>query len=93
MFLLSLLVSLALFIIGIELPLKCFGVYFVISFILALIRTKSIIVPFLAIIAIMVQFFGYGYGFLKSTLILFGSRKSAEQLFPSMFFKVNQDGN
>ncbi len=91
LFSLGILISFALFIIGIELPLKSIGLYFVISFIIALVSTKNLIVPFLAIIAIMVQFFGYGYGFLKSTLILSLSKKSAEQLFPNLFFKVNQD--
>lgn len=93
LFSLGLFVSFALLIIGIELPLMCFGLYFFISFMLALIKTKNLVVPFLAVIAIIIQFFGYGYGFLKSTLILMMLKKSAEQLLPSMFFKVNQDGN
>ena len=81
-----------LFIIGIKLPLTGFGLYFVISFLVALLATKSLVVSFLAIIAIIVQFFGYGYGFLKSTLTLSLSKKKAEQIFPNLFFKVNQDG-
>lgn len=86
LFSLSLLASFVLFFLGIELPLRCFGLYFVISFIFALISTKNITVSFLAIIAIIIQFFGYGYGFLKSTLMLKFSKKSAEQLFPNLFF-------
>lgn len=88
-FSLSFLISLVLVIMGIRLPLMCFGLYFIISFMLVLVKTKNVIVPFLAIIAIIVQFFGYGYGFLKSTLILSLSKKNAEQLFPNLFFKVN----
>ena len=88
----GLLASFVLFFLGIELPLKSFGIYLVLSFVVALINTKNIIVPFLAIIAIIIQFFGYGYGFLKSTLILKLSNKSAEQLFPNLFFRVNQNG-
>ena len=91
LFCMGFLSSLALFIIGIGLPLMSFGLYFAISFILALLNTKNIIVPFLVIIAIIVQFFGYGYGFLKSTLTMKLSNKNAEQLFPNLFFKVNQD--
>jgi glycosyltransferase involved in cell wall biosynthesis len=90
-FSIGLLASFVLFFLGIELPLKSFGIYLVLSFVVALINTKNIIVPFLAIIAIIIQFFGYGYGFLKSTLILKLSNKSAEQLFPNLFFRVNQN--
>ena len=92
LFWVGLLASFVLFIIGIEFPLTGFGLYFVISFLVALVTTKSLIVSFLAIIAIIVQFFGYGYGFLKSTLTLSLSNRKAEQLFPNLFFKVNQNG-
>ncbi|RLD30213.1 MAG: glycosyl transferase family 2 [Bacteroidetes bacterium] len=91
LFSLGLLVSFILFIMDIKLPLISFGLYFVLSFILALINTKNIVVPFLAIIAIIIQFFGYGYGFLKSTLILSLSNKDTELQFPNLFFKINKD--
>ncbi len=61
------------------------------SFILALVSSKSLIVPFLAIIAVLVQFFGYGYGFLKSSIIISFSKKEIEQQFPTLFFKVNKN--
>ncbi|WP_347922131.1 glycosyltransferase [Pontimicrobium sp. SW4] len=61
--------------------------YFALSFITALIKTKNVTVSVLAIMAILIQFFGYGYGFLKSTLKLLFSKKSAENLFPNLFFK------
>ncbi|MCF6295058.1 MAG: glycosyltransferase [Flavobacteriaceae bacterium] len=92
LFSLGLIASIVLFISGIELPLKIYGLYFIASFIIALISTKNIIVPFLSIIAIIIQFFGYGYGFLKSTLILSFSNKNIEQQFPNLFFKIKQNG-
>ncbi len=88
LFSLGLIASIVLFITGIELPLKIYGLYFIVSFIMALISTKNIIVPFLSIIAIIIQFFGYGYGFLKSTLILSFSNKNIEKQFPNLFFKI-----
>jgi glycosyltransferase involved in cell wall biosynthesis len=88
LFAIGLIASIVLFISGIELPLKIYGLYFIVSFIIALISTKNIIVPFLSIIAIIIQFFGYGYGFLKSTLILSFSNKNIEQRFPNLFFKI-----
>jgi glycosyltransferase involved in cell wall biosynthesis len=61
--------------------------YFVIAFLLALVNTKSLVVAILAIPAILVQFFGYGYGFLKSTLAVSVLNKDPENHFPKLFFK------
>jgi GT2 family glycosyltransferase len=90
-FCLGLIVSLVLLILEITLPLKFFGLYFVLCFILALVSSKNIVVAFLSIIAIVIQFFGYGYGFLKSALILNLSNKEIEDQFPNLFFKIDQD--
>jgi hypothetical protein len=41
----------------------------------------------LSIITTIIQFFGYGYGFLKSYLMLKLYRnKDVEKVFPNMFF-------
>ena len=61
--------------------------YFVIAFLLALVNTKSLVVAILAIPAMLVQFFGYGYGFLKSTLAVSVLNKDPENHFPKLFFK------
>ena len=92
LFSLGLITSFVLFFMGIELPLKFYSLYFVISFVNALVSTKNLYVALQAIPAILIQFLGYGYGFLKSTLVLILSNKHAEELFPNLFFKVNQDG-
>lgn len=60
--------------------------YFVVAFILALISSKSLSVALLAIPAIVIQFFGYGYGFLKSTLVVSVLRRKPEIYFPKLFF-------
>ena len=41
----------------------------------------------LSIFAILVQFFGYGYGFLKSTIAIEIFKKEPEVYFPNLFFK------
>jgi len=56
-------------------------------FLLALITTKSFIVAIQSILAICVQFFGYGYGFLKSTVAIKVFNKEPEKQFPKLFFK------
>ncbi|CAH8294798.1 GT2 family glycosyltransferase [Mariniflexile fucanivorans] len=71
--------------------IKCFvmlyAFYFVSAFFIALFTTKSVVVSLLALIAIVIQFFGYGYGFLKSTLAINVFKKKPEMCFPNLFFK------
>jgi len=42
------------------------------------------------LIAIVIQFFGYGYGFLKSTVKLIFSKKDIEEQFPDLFFSLKE---
>lgn len=87
LFLLGLLISILLLIFDIRLPLYIYLFYLVLAFILALISTKSIIVATQSILAIIIQFLGYGYGFLKSTFALSVLRKKPKEAFPNLFFK------
>jgi len=64
-----------------------FGMYMAIAFLVALIQTKSIIIAIQAIFAIFVQFFGYGFGFLKSTFVIRILKKKPEAYYPNLFFK------
>ncbi|MBD0832635.1 glycosyltransferase [Aestuariibaculum sediminum] len=61
--------------------------YFFIAFVSALISTRQIIVSILSVVAICIQFFGYGYGFLKSTWAIEVLMKNPESHFPNLFFK------
>ena len=61
--------------------------YFVLAFFTVLLSTKSISVAILSLIAIVIQFFGYGYGFLKSTFAIGILNKKPENHFPKLFFK------
>ena len=88
LFCLGIAVSLVALIFKIALPIYLVLLYFAFSFIVALFKTKKLAVSILAIIAILIQFFGYGYGFLKSTVKLQFSNKSTEKLFPNLFFKA-----
>jgi len=86
-FVLGFLVAILLYSIGVTFALTCYVLYFVIAFILAIISTKNIVVSVLAIPAILIQFFGYGYGFLKSTMAVSVFNKDPENHFPKLFFK------
>lgn len=88
-FCLLLVISLIALIFKITLPIYLVIGYLTLSFIIAIFKTKNIIVATLSILAILIQFFGYGYGFLKSTFKLLLSNISAEKLFPNLFFREN----
>jgi len=88
-FSIGLIVSVVFFLLEFKWLLFCFILYFIITFILALFSSKSIVVSLLSIMAVVIQFFGYGYGFLKSNLLLLlNSNKEPETIFPKLFFKL-----
>lgn len=62
-------------------------VYAVLLFINALWVTKNPIVAVMSIFAAFIQFVGYGYNFLKSTIKIAMNSKPANVLFPELFFK------
>lgn len=51
-------------------------------------KNKSLIVGFLTIVALFIQFFGYGLAFLKSTYYIKFLGRDPETQFPKMFFKA-----
>ena len=88
LFILGLIVTVVLAVVGFNWLLIVYGFYFVLAFILALINTKNIIVSIQVIPAILIQFFGYGIGFLKSTFAVSFLNKDPETHFPKLFFKL-----
>ncbi len=86
LFSLGLILALLLLLIPWYLPIGLYALYFLIVFLDAFRRTKSVSTAFTAIIAVLIQFLGYGYGFLKSTILVTFSNKSPEKLFPELFF-------
>jgi glycosyltransferase involved in cell wall biosynthesis len=87
LFTLGFVVSCFLALVGFYWFIMLFGLYFLAAMIGAFRLTNNIIVAFLVIPAVAIQFFGYGIGFLKSTLKLALSNKSEKQLFPNLFFR------
>ena len=68
-------------------PIILYAAYFSFIFLDALIKNKSLVVGLLAIIAVMIQFLGYGYGFLKSVILVNFTKSKPQELFPELFFK------
>lgn len=60
--------------------------YFIFLFLDSSRANKSIKIGFLSVWAMLIQFFGYGFGFLYATLKIFFSKKKVETLFPHLFF-------
>ena len=50
-------------------------------------KNRSPYIALISLFAVLVQFYGYGTGFFKSTFLLTFSRKKPQDLFPSLFFK------
>ena len=61
--------------------------YFLIAFILSFVVNRNIIIALQSIIAIAIQFFGYGYGFLKSMFYIVLLNKAPKDVFPHLFFE------
>ncbi|OUS00715.1 glycosyl transferase family 2 [Flavobacteriales bacterium 33_180_T64] len=87
LFCLGLITASVSFLLGFKLPLAVYGVYILSAFVLALTSTMNLSVAFQAILAIFIQFFGYGYGFLKSTFAIELLNKDPKKRFPKLFFK------
>jgi len=78
--------SLLVLVFKITIPLALYVFYFIVVFVDSLLKNKSLPVAFLSIIAVCIQFIGYGFGFLKSTFWINFSSKKPKELFPKLFF-------
>lgn len=88
-FCLGLLLSVIALFFGIIWTIACYGIYLLILFMDAMFKTNNILVSVLALYATGVQFVGYGYGFLKSTIYTTFSKNEPQDIFPKLFFKLN----
>lgn len=87
LFILGFILSLILLILGYKFPIVLYTAYFVLAFMVSLITTKNFVVSILSMVAIIIQFFGYGIGFLESSLKIVLLNKEPEKTFPHLFFK------
>lgn len=67
--------------------LSFYGLYTFLVFFHALLKTKNISIAAMAVISTYIQMFSYGYGFLKSWILLNIFREKPEDAFPSHFHK------
>lgn len=79
--------TIALSFMGWWVPIALYGFYFLLIFVDSFIKNKSLTIAVQSILAVIIQFVGYGYGFLKSVILVNFSRKEPEGIFPKLFFK------
>lgn len=86
-FCLGLVFAIILAVFGNYFLLIIYSSYVILAFVMALFHTKNFIIAVQAIFAIFVQFFGYGFGFLKSTFAIKLLKKEPKNYYPNLFFK------
>jgi glycosyltransferase involved in cell wall biosynthesis len=90
LFSLGLMATVVFAIFGWYLPLWLYIAYFVTLFFHSLFLTGSVKIAAYALVATLVQFLGYGFGFCKSTCYLRLFNMDPEERFPKLFFKHAQ---
>ena len=91
LFVLGFLVSFVLLFALFDWALKFYFAYFVLIFIVSSIQNRNPLIGILSIVAVWKQFFGYGFGFLKSFFKINILKKEPQVAFPELFFKINSN--
>ncbi|MBS3738639.1 MAG: glycosyltransferase [Psychroflexus sp.] len=89
LFSLGMIIAIALLGFNIFSFLMLYAVYFIFVFVDALMRSKSVTIAMYGLVAICIQFFGYGFAFLKSTLAIFIFKRNPQKRYPFLFFKFD----
>lgn len=87
LFIIGLAGSLFLVLIHINLFLYLYILYFVLVFVMSLIKNKSAKVGLLSVIAVFIQFQGYGTGYLKAFTKIHLLKEKPQNAFPELFFR------
>lgn len=87
LFLIGLLFSVIASIKGFYLLINIYIFYFLLIFVISSIKNRNIKIGFLSILAVLIQFYGYGTGFVKSMYKVFILNQKPEVALPEMFFK------
>ena len=68
--------------------LQLYFAYFVVLFFVSSFENKSLKIGYLSLIAVWIQFYGYGTGFIKSFYKITILKQKPQEAFPELFFKV-----
>ena len=87
LFLVGIVIAIILLLLKIYIPILALLAYFLMLFIDSTIKNKSIKVGLLSVVATLIQFYGYGKGFLFSTIKIKWMKQKPQKAFPELFFK------
>ncbi|MDJ0645263.1 MAG: glycosyltransferase [Flavobacteriaceae bacterium] len=85
LFIVGLLLSIVAFFFGLKWFLYAYGLYFFMSALDSLFKNKSIAVSLASVLTTLIQFLGYGFGFLRSSFRISVLHNPVEEAFPRMF--------
>jgi GT2 family glycosyltransferase len=86
-FIVGLDVAIVALLFGVYFPIVFYLGYFIVLFFTSLLSNKSLKIASLTIVAVCIQFYGYGIGFLKSFVLIQLLKKDPTVVFPELFFK------
>ncbi|MFD2602107.1 glycosyltransferase [Flavobacterium suzhouense] len=86
-FMLGLALSLFLSLFGYSVGIYLYILYFIIIFIVSGIQNRSFKIAAFSVVAVFIQFYGYGSGYLKSFLKVHILKEDPKKAFPELFFK------
>lgn len=86
-FIFGLFLSLVAYFLGFKYFLLFYVGYFILIFINSLLKNKSLLIALMSILAVVIQFYGYGTGFVKSTFLINLLNRNPQKVFPKLFFK------
>lgn len=87
LFFIGFLFSVGFLIFGISLFFGFYVLYFLSAFVLSTIQNKSFSIGFFSVIAIGIQFYGYGIGFIESYWKVILLKQKPQKALPELFFK------
>lgn len=86
-FMVGLAISLIVLLINSNILLYIYILYFILVFAVSAMQNRSLAVGFLSVIAVFIQFYGYGSGYLSSFIKIRVLGMNPEKAFPELFFK------
>ncbi|MCO6175775.1 glycosyltransferase [Flavobacterium sp. NRK F10] len=86
LFLFGFIVSILLTVFGVYIGIEVYLFYIIVLFFSSLFVTKSIKIATYSIIAVIIQFYGYGIGFFKSFWNINVLKRAPEEAHPELFF-------
>lgn len=87
LFIVGLAISLILLLINLRLFIYLYILYFCVVFFVSAVQNKSVKIGAYSVVAVFMQFYGYGTGYMESFIKVHILKKKPEEAFPKLFFR------